>query len=182
MSWLSVFGVKSESDKQEIEQAKNALLKGFQYTYSALQQKRHPFYDLIDFFNGTSEIQDNLDVIEKVIKAHGKGSWKKNEQIFKAFSEKIVAAGRKTTGLNRTEKGQRVNETNVFLGNIMGLFTQSISDWNKTEYADVNHKGEYNGTKLDYNPITQQASEFVTSYKTLPDDIKQILELLGTKV
>ena len=80
--------------------------------------------------------------------------------------------------MNRTKPGEAVTPHNVFLGDVWGRFTKTIAFWRNTEHNDVNYNGEYGGGKLGFNPITQQAQNFVQSYRTMPDNIQKLLGYL----
>jgi len=80
-------------------------------------------------------------------------------------------AGRDEYGMNRTKKGEVVTTNKVFLGNIYGLFTLPISDWDKCKHE---RKGLWKGGNWDghpdvenrnaYDVVSMQAQRFMRSH------------------
>jgi len=76
--------------------------------------------------------------------------------------------GRCSSGMNRTSKGEIVTEHNVWLGNVYGLVTKPISEWEKSKESQPGCWGfEYiYGVKSEqlnpYNVVCLQAKNYVT--------------------
>lgn len=181
---MPFFGIKLPKERRSIreqrQRAVSLLRNAHDEIHGAIEGSAHPFDSMIRFFNATSELHDNIDELHKAVAASGlkKAEFKSAQEVLSQLQEQIRNGGRSPYGINRTNPGEKVDESNVFLGNVWGLWTFPINKWRSTEYNDVNYNGEYGGNKLGFNPITRQAQRFVQSYKTMPGNIKKLLGYL----
>ncbi len=178
---MGFLGFKNKQEKANTKTVMDLLVES-QKKFDELYTKSwHPFDRIIVFFNATSKIQDHLELINAEIENLSGKEKTEAKHLFEFLSQEIKKAGRHPYGINRTKKGEHVTEHNVFLGDTHGLFTKNIADWKRTEYNDPNYKGTYAGTKLSYNPITEQANGFVNSHKELKTTINKLIQILTKK-
>jgi hypothetical protein len=168
---MAFFGIKNKAEKEAV----NILLEGYQKLKQVESElhKEHAFKVLVDFFNATSTMHDSLPIIIEALKNNKKAS-----VALGAFQAELKKGGRDPYGINRTEKGERVTNDKVYLGDIYGLHTLNITKWLKSDHAKKDYKGSYSGKKLGFNPIYQQAENFVESYLQ-PKEGESLLKIMA---
>ena len=178
---MAFLGIKNAAEKQAIP----ILLEGYQELFRVQSniKVKHAFDNLIDFFQATSKLQDNYEIIEAAFKGN-----KKMSEILRLFKEELRKSGREDN-MNRSKRGETVTTHNTYLGGVRGLNTKTVDFWwNDKKYRDKNFKGEDSGVKLDYNPIYFQAEHFVAGFFRPGDDkalltlIRKLLEALDQKL
>ncbi|MGV8172160.1 MAG: hypothetical protein ACP5OA_05720 [Candidatus Woesearchaeota archaeon] len=154
-------------------QTKETLLEAYTKITEALNKTRSdPFDAIVIFFNATSKLQDNMDVVNAVLNKSIPKKDEAGQNALKFLREEIHKSGRDIYGMNRTKPGETVNIENVYLGNISGLWTFTIREW-------INHGNKDKGS---FKIIQNQASKFVSGYKELPQTIKKLLMYLKVQV
>lgn len=126
-----------------------------------------PFGALIDFFNATSPWHDN-NRLSAVISAFAEVNDGQYDVIAKelfALSLQITRTGRHPDGWNRSKPGEVVTAENVWLGNIHGLWTYTVSDWQKRS-RDETLDSSPRSPKV-YDLIANQARGFVRNHASV---------------
>lgn len=144
-------------NKQQLED----LVKKINHIIDATREEDSLLF-IVEFFKVTSILHDNIDEIHRM-RVRQK-TWllpytqdpeaKKRRS---NFCETIVKAGRSDHGWNRTRKGDAVTSDKVFLGNIFGINTKTVSYFESIKHTD----------KELYNIVCKQSYDFIKSYKGL---------------
>lgn len=154
---------------QVLRSAKEDLIKAYTYNKSEDEGDR-----IIHFFNGTSKLSDAEELFKVIFAEDGK-----KDDTAKIFLKAIKNAGRNLYGINRSSKGTRVTEENVFLGGVHGYRTQSIVTWKKIDPGIFSEKSQ--------NPeIKKQALNFRKEYEKIFNPLresafKKILDYLDSE-
>lgn len=124
---------------------------------------------IVFFFDVVSKWDDRglTDVIEAFDAANYNG--RHNEAISKLqiLSLHFRQAGRGE--MNRTKRGERATDENVYLGDIFGLFTKTVAYWKTTADDEIN---EWRGTVWEpycrgincHDVVSRQARNLMTSH------------------
>lgn len=86
---------------------------------------------IVRLFQVISPIQDKNN-FSYLIKKLNKRNYGQLDEVVKAFGGILVQlekAGRDSDGMNRTKKGEAVTSSNVFLGDVYGIWTKPASYW-----------------------------------------------------
>lgn len=112
-------------------------LKRFQSELEDIKKENNNFIALTNFFNLISKYQDEKSFQKELsyLEKKNKKNYKKETVILRDICQEIEICSRNKYGMNRTEKGESVTFDNVFLGDVFGLRTHSISYWVKNEDA-----------------------------------------------
>lgn len=103
-----------------------------------------PLYRLVEFFDRISPWHDRG--LEDVISPFRQVNYGQHDHVIVQLIKlegHFVNAGRDQSGMNRTERGERVSADKVYLGGIFGLFTHPVPFW-------VTRRGEPKGAHPDY--------------------------------
>lgn len=127
-------------------------------------------YDkVVEFFTITSYLQDHAREIEELLppvrgfKFCGIKSFYRKECEFKrakaelglkVFMQELNKAGRDMHGHNRTENGEEVSKDNLYFGDVAGIWTFTVAEFERVK----------NDTYVQEN-IRNQITNFVRSYK-----------------
>lgn len=142
---------------------KEALLENVAYLNQiiATTTKENSLSKIVDFFKISSKLQDNLENI--------KGLGVKRKYLFfedktalerrSFFFQEVNKAGRDPYGINRTKAGDVPTKHTIFLGNVDGIWTSSISSFEELK----NSSNEYD--KDTFAKVCSQAYNFIVSYK-----------------
>ena len=87
---------------------------------------------LVQFFNLTSPWQDRgglTAITNRLQEVNWNGQHDETIAKFQELNRLFRECGRSSSGWNRTNPGDEVTEDTVFLGNVCGLFTKTISFW-----------------------------------------------------
>lgn len=124
--------------------------------------KENSLDKIVDFYSITSHLHDHLDGIRrlKVRKRYFIFTDPKAREELDVFCKEIVWAGRDCCGFNRTQKRERVTKNNIYLGNISGILTRTIRDFEIS--MQLNPSDEH--TQFVYEKISEQAYDFIKSY------------------
>ena len=127
-----------------------------------------PLDGIVPFFRATSPWFDNrVEVanIEEILRpVNYDGRWDSAIDWLRLFAKDIRMAGREKYGWNRTDPGQEVTEDNVFLGDVYGLWTFSVRDWQKTENNPPQSNAHFKVPVRNYDVISAQAKGFMDYY------------------
>ncbi len=118
------------------------------------QRSSDPLSDIVRFFNITSKWYDSDEVDSLITDINEINYGQYNKMILKLqeFQNRIKLAGRCKYGMNRTRCGEMVTDSNVYLGNIHGLFTRPVSFWKRNEDKEA------------VAIVSRQARDFMTSH------------------
>lgn len=133
-----------------------------------LDEMRDGVQSITPFFNLISPFHDEQPlalVIERLKQKNRRGQYHWMIDPLEQLSAHFVIAGRDRFGWNRTQTGEEVTEDNVFLGDIDGYWTKTVS-YIKTQKDDA----EY------YVTMSRQAKEFIQSHTTPMIQIIQLIE------
>ena len=161
-------------------------MKNFNETVNRLHEitqtidEKNCWTKVIDFFNLTSYLQDNVEEIVLIplkgketrtvwgyIKHTISNGFKKGRNRTPYFSpeelksiemrdkfiKEVNKGGRDEFGFNRTKKGETVTKDKVYFGNIYGLFTLNVNVWENTNDKEAQ------------SLVANQIVRFVRSYK-----------------
>lgn len=140
-----------------------------------------PLDGIVNFFSIISPWHDREDEIDQIVtdlQAVNYGQHSELIQKLEMLRKHFQNAGRNRYGWNRTEKGESVTADKVFLGNIFGLFTHSVSFWKqqKGQPKDEWKGGIWEGHprvagKNAYDVVSEQARGFMASHRRAIIDI-----------
>lgn len=116
---LSVF---SSYRKTTLKKELISFLKDVISQINEISQNPDPLDSIISLFNLMSVYYDNIDYFNKYSKIL-------SEEDLSLIKNKIINLGRSDLGMNRTSEKEFVTKYNVFLGNVFGLVTKPISEW-----------------------------------------------------
>lgn len=140
-----------------------------------------PLIGIVQFFRVVSPWHDRSDEIGKIIlelQAVDYGQHSELIEKLSTFREHLRNAGRDKYGMNRTKQGEAINDENVFLGNVWGLWTRNVWHWKAEKNAPKGGWGFPNMEHLNaYDVVSKQAADFMRSH-TGP--ICNIIEWLET--
>ncbi len=123
-----------------------------------IEQNINPMTILVQFFSLTSPVADQMD------ETYDMQAFLDKDQLYKLRSlrEIFQCMGRSPYGINRTKPGEPVDSSKVYLGGIWGIFTDSISEWNRAQSA-----GELTGLhKNTYATLQGFAKQFMKNNVT----------------
>lgn len=134
----------------------------------ASSESTDPLSAIVPFLDKVSKWHDRVGEISDLIKAFGEVNWGQYTLLIEALEElqqHFINAGRDRYGWNRTNPGEKVTEDRVFLGNICGLFTHSVSYWKEKKDEK---KGGWGFSGMDtlnsYDVVCKQAHQFMLSH------------------
>jgi hypothetical protein len=122
---------------------------------------------IVEFFDEVSKWHDRglTDVLEEFTAANYKHRYDAIIGNLSALGKHFSNAGRDRYGWNRTEKGEVVIDSKVFLGNIYGLFTHSVGYWQRQKDAPKGGWGYSNMEHLNsHDVVSRQARGFMNSH------------------
>jgi hypothetical protein len=138
------------------------------YDLMAIRERYPVFHDdldaLVAFFALTSPWHDRglQDVIQTFEAANFRNRYARMVEYLERLAGQFQKSGRSPYGINRTAKGQPMTAERIYLGDIYGLFTQSISFWRDQKGAP---KGGWGYPGMDdlnpYDVVSRQAREFM---------------------
>ena len=136
------------------------------------RMKKDAFGELVNFFNLTSPWHDRIGEIQELIAAFegvNYGQHTETIQALRTLEAHLVNAGRNEFGWNRTKPGQMVTKSDVYLGNIYGLWTFPIPRWEETSTkrpAIWSHLMASEGMDgmSPYDVVSRQALQFMESH------------------
>ncbi|PIP87415.1 hypothetical protein COW81_00505 [Candidatus Campbellbacteria bacterium CG22_combo_CG10-13_8_21_14_all_36_13] len=125
---------------------------------------RDPLSGLVAFFNAVSSWHD-----DRKLDLANYGDESPLAKKLSRLSSLISQSGRHEFGMNRTKPGQVVTDDDVWLGNIDGLFTKTISFWRT-------RKGEPKGLGIRpaYEVVCDQARWFLQNGTLIIDAIDDL--------
>lgn len=141
--------------------------------FGTISRSSDQLTNIVLFFEAMSWWHDRGGVIDLIILFNGantkKGEYDAVIQTLEIFDTHIRQAGRYESGWNRTKKGETVTDDHVYLGNIYGLFTKTVSFWKKCK---DDKKDGWKGTRYGealagmnaYDVVSEQAREFMDSH------------------
>jgi hypothetical protein len=178
---MGLFGFgKSKGEKEEVTQL---ILAQYQEINQAITGDLHPFNALVRFFNGTSKLQDNIELIKQVVLRSATSKNKKEaENLMRILVNELNKCGRARFGWNRTDHGETVTEDNIFIDPHMGHNTLTPTQLRAKGWDNEKKHSTYGGRDLNFNPYTHAARNFYMSYNELPSTLQGILKILGTNV
>lgn len=137
---LDLFIEKITTDIQEIENTPNKVKALVSY------------YQLLEFVENADHL--GKAYLEKLEKSNYLGLNKKKIQIIKSFFKND---SRDMYGVNRSKSGQILTANDIYLGNILGIWTKSASFWlsNKSKYEQEKMEAI---SKSVWSVINKQAS------------------------
>ena len=118
-------------------------------------------YDkIVEFFTITSHLQDCSDEIRN-LPLKGFKVWGRRSEVRRAaeighekFLEQVHKAGRCSYGYNRTEPGETVTKDNLYFGDVHGIWTFTVSEF-QYEHGNDAYVQEH---------VRNQITGFVKSY------------------
>ena len=132
--------------------------------------KDNCYEQVVRFFSLTSELQDHSEDLKQFLpcvegfKFFGLKSEKRKksevrrqeaEMGLKAFLQEVNGAGRDSFGINRTEFGEKITKDKIFFGNVWGISTFSVREF----------EGKYRDDAFVQEHVRDQICNFVRSYK-----------------
>ncbi len=123
-----------------------------------------PLYRIVEFFDRISPWHDRG--LEDVISPFRQVNYGQHDHVIVQLIKlegHFVNAGRDPSGMNRTERGERVTADKVYVGGVFGLFTHAVPFW-------VARRGEPKGSHPDYpdmngyDLVAWHASRFMGSH------------------
>lgn len=126
---------------------------------------------IVMFFDTVSKWHDRSGELSALIaefeQSNFRGQYNEVLEKLRVLRQHIQNAGRSTYGWNRTIPGQRVTDEHVFLGNVFGLFTLTVSYWKTTKGEPKGGFAHWGGNMGEFNShdiISQQAQGFMDSH------------------
>lgn len=132
--------------------------------------KKNDLCGIVELFQAISVFYDDNGFEEEIIafKKHNEdGPLDKQVDILEIIQKHIKNAGRDQYGMNRTDKGQKINANDVFIGNVCGLFTQPVDYW-------LLHKDEL---KKAFRPdVSRDPENIISNWDILEDQCKKFVD------
>lgn len=94
-----------------------------------ISDKTNKVEAIIRLFQIISPLQDAGGFSKLVGKLSGKKKYSSQLEAAVILQKHIENAGRNLYGMNRTHEGEEVTASNVFLGNVFGLWTKTADYW-----------------------------------------------------
>lgn len=124
------------------------------------------FDGIVKFYSATSPWFDS-NKITLYIDGFKKADYGQHVMLIKQLTvlkDRIISAGRYPYGHNRTQTGEQVTHSNVYLGNIDGYWTKTVAFWKDQESKDQ-----------DIEPISNQAERII---RKSAEPMIQVLDIL----
>jgi len=119
------------------------------------------FFQIVSPWHDCNEIQPVIDAYAYVDDTADKSLLSDLQELQAHFNN----AGRNEHGWNRTKRGENVSEGRVYLGNIYGLFTKTVSYWLTQKDEPKGGWGYPGMEKLNaYDVVCSQAEIFMQSH------------------
>ncbi len=138
------------------------------------------FFEAVSWWHDRGGVRDLITLFKSANTK--RGEYDAVIRTLETFDIHINQAGRYESGWNRTKKGETVTDDHVYLGNIYGLFTKTVSFWKKRKDDKKDGwKGTLYGEALAgmnaFDVVSAQAREFMNSHISpmvkLIDDLYQ---------
>ncbi len=129
-----------------------------------------PFFQLFSDFQDSNPLAKYIPIFQK---ANHKGKYNDVIKYIKEINAFIGGGGRQEYGWNRTKKGEMVTPDNVYLGNVYGLYTKTVSFWkngkndSKGGWGFSSIFGRKPETMNGYDTVSEQARIFMISYTNI---------------
>jgi len=139
------------------DEAKQSLLE-LEYLYL-----KTPPLQLVSFYAAVSPWCDRKDELRQLERALARIDYGQFSSVRKALGDIAAQDERCLDGVNRTSKGQRPVAETTFLGNRLGIWTQSVSHWEEhraTLASEPTIIGQSHPTVMEV--IDAQASTFLS--------------------
>lgn len=176
--------LKFRTSKSVIKDLEPQLME-LEAKFKNIQKENDKFSTLINLFDLMSKMEDEKSFQEE-LKFLEKRNNEKFETKTKALSIlclHIARCGRQKYGMNRTDYGETVTAEKVFLGDIFGIFTLSVSQCFKKE-KQLKEEKRHDLAKDSNNPPSSwdllhdhQVAPFVRSHTKEP--LEKIAVLLS---
>ena len=159
--WYKIFSFKRDlaEIKNIVGKIKNVVSQHV-YTNSGIES-------ITWFFSSMSEIFDNdplAPYIER-LKRINHSEVQEIADILTIIRRHYINSGRCEYGMNRTEKGRSVSDSDIFLGSIFGLNTHTVSYWKETREEPKRDWGFPGMENMNcYDVVSQQAYQFIHSH------------------
>lgn len=168
---------KRKERKAEDERLVKLLTDSLQMLSRVYEADMHPLNRIVHFFQGTSQLQDELPLLQEFFKRKFRMNKAAKNQVDFLIAE-IQKGGRDPHGMNRSPTGSPVTAEHVYVGGNYGLNTATVAYWRHTEFWDPDYRTTYGGHELK-NPITAQAKNFVDGYRKLYETLRDIVHQLN---
>ena len=138
----------------------------------------NPLDGIVTFFNAVSVLQDRG--LDDIIQAFNEVNYGQYDQLIdqiKKLESHLNSAGRKDAGWNRTQKGEIVTADKVYLANIYGLWTKTVSYWKSCKDEKKGGWGFSGMETLNaYDVVSIQARDFMIPHIIFMLEIIDFLE------
>ncbi len=148
---------KKWTAKRKLKAEMPELLE-FKERLDLFEKTADPVREIVNFFDYISIWQD-CGGVEELIEFFRRAKDKQTLQVLKTLQKHIEECGRQPYGMNRTKKGQRVTQHNVYLGNVSGIWTFPVSEFITSKDKD-NEKDPRTGLTV-HETIEKQARDFM---------------------
>lgn len=124
------------------------------------------YYQLLEFIENADHL--GKAYLEKLQRKNYFGLNKKKIQILESFFKNNSLS---PYGVNRSQPGQMVNSSNIYLGNIYGIWTFPASDW-------LSSQSKYEKTDSGLSPKPGSNLEYISIWHVINKQAEKILESL----
>ncbi|MFH1178526.1 MAG: hypothetical protein V1711_02270 [bacterium] len=163
--------VKNMFAKREKPEKKLSVLKPelkqLRENLQRMSRTHDPLTEIVPFFDTVSKWHDRgiYDIILAFEEVNRRGKYDEVLKKLEILQVHFKNAGRCEFGWNRTKPGETVRADRVFLGNIYGLFTHSVSFWRR---GKDEKKGGWGFSGMEhlnpYDVVSKQAKEFMDGH------------------
>ena len=116
----SLFNKKDNAVVSQLVEARQSINEAF--------NEHNPLIALVKYFDATGKLDDNLGIIQAGLREQNKSEEFQNA--LKAFGAHVRNSGRVSSGYNRTQHGETVTTSNVWLGGDIGSApTKTVAYW-----------------------------------------------------